>query len=61
MTLKSLVEIRMNKISLVTVKSLIFLFWNRDKGKHKLGEMVKGSGEDEIGITFLKIDIYDPF
>ena len=53
--LKSLGTIIMNEIfpfSFLTVKSLIFLFGNRDKDKR--------SGEDEIGTIFLKSDIYDP-
>ena len=46
------------RVSLVTVKSLTFFSEIEPKINTSF---VKGSGEDEIGITFLKTDIYDPF
>ena len=46
------------RVSLVTVKSLIFCSEIETKIN---ASSVKGSGEDEIGKMFLKSDIYDQF
>ena len=43
---------------LVAVKSLIFMFGNRDKDKPST---VKRSGEDKIGTIILKSGTYDAF
>ena len=61
-SLKSLVTIRVNEIfpCPACYGQKLNFFCSEIETKVNTS-FVKGSGEDEIGTTFLKSDIYDPF